>query len=233
MLKILDHLEEWIITFLMGGATLIIFVAVLHRYLAGVAIPGLQDWLLAQDLSWAQELTIIMFVWMAKFGAAYGVRTGIHVGVDVLINRLSDTTRGRFIVFGLFAGALFTGVVGTLGAHFVWENGAHYAIYDWLGRDVSELIEGPTTPDLEWPTWMVYSAVPLGSWLMCFRFLQVLVNFVRGGILPHHDHGHVAGVEKTQPPKPGEEDRVYRMDDALHPHAQGDEVARSRGGDQA
>ena len=25
-----------------------------------------------------------MFVWMAKFGAALGVRTGIHVGVDVL-----------------------------------------------------------------------------------------------------------------------------------------------------
>jgi len=24
-----------------------------------------------------------MFIWMAKFGAAYGVRTGIHVGVDV------------------------------------------------------------------------------------------------------------------------------------------------------
>ena len=29
-----------------------------------------------------------MFVWMAKFGAAYGVRTGIHVGVDVLVNQL-------------------------------------------------------------------------------------------------------------------------------------------------
>jgi len=43
MLKILDHLEEWLITFLMGGATLIVFVAVLHRYAAGWAIPGVQD----------------------------------------------------------------------------------------------------------------------------------------------------------------------------------------------
>ncbi len=34
-----------------------------------------------------------MFIWMAKFGAAYGVRTGIHVGVDVLINRLNDRWR--------------------------------------------------------------------------------------------------------------------------------------------
>ncbi|MBL8528413.1 MAG: TRAP transporter small permease, partial [Burkholderiales bacterium] len=31
-MKILDRLEEWLITFLMGGATLIIFAAVVHRY---------------------------------------------------------------------------------------------------------------------------------------------------------------------------------------------------------
>jgi hypothetical protein len=66
----------------------------------GLAIPGLQDWLLSINLSWAQELTIIMFVWMAKFGAAYGVRTGIHVGVDVLINRLNEKVRAKFIIFG-------------------------------------------------------------------------------------------------------------------------------------
>ena len=83
-MKFLDHLEEWLIASLMGAATLIIFVAVVHRYLSGFAIPGLQDWLLRINTSWAQELTIYMFVWMAKFGAAYGVRTGIHVGVDVM-----------------------------------------------------------------------------------------------------------------------------------------------------
>src|SRR6266576_3480313 len=88
MLKWLDHLEEWLIAFLMGAATLVIFVAVVHRYAAGLAIPGVQDFLIRIDLSWAQELCIYMFVWMAKFGAAYGVRTGIHVGVDVMINRL-------------------------------------------------------------------------------------------------------------------------------------------------
>ena len=32
MLKVLDHLEEWLISFLMGAATLIIFAAVMHRY---------------------------------------------------------------------------------------------------------------------------------------------------------------------------------------------------------
>ena len=213
-MKILDHLEEWIITLLMGGATTIIFVSVMHRYLAGLSIPGLQDWLLSLNVSWAQELCIIMFVWMAKFGAAYGVRTGIHVGVDVLINRLSDRSRAKFIIFGLLAGALFTGVVATLGAHFVWENGAHHAFLQMTGAEIGEVPEGPTTPDLEWPTWMVYSAIPLGSSLMCFRFLQVALNFVRTGELPHHDHGHVDGLEEVLPVDAD----VYSMDDNLHMH---------------
>lgn len=217
-MKALDHLEEWLITFLMGTATVIIFAAVVHRYVSGYDIPVVQDWLLGLNFGWAQELCIIMFVWMAKFGAAYGVRTGIHVGVDVLINRLQDSTRARFIIFGLLAGALFTGIVGTLGATFVWENGAHYSIFKFLGMNTGDLPEGPTTPDLEWPTWIVYCAVPFGSYLMCFRFLQVTVGFVRSGELPHHDHGHVDGMDEEPLTAPGNEDKIFRMDDELHPH---------------
>ena len=213
-MKFLDHLEEWLVTFLMGGATLIIFVAVVHRYAAGMAIPGVQDWLLSISLSWAQELTIIMFVWMCKFGAAYGVRTGIHVGVDVLINRMNKQNRGKFVIFGLCAGIVFTGIVATIAAGFVWENGAHHFWLNLLGRSVEGVPEGPTTPDLEWPTWMVYSAVPLGTSLMCFRFIQVLVMFVKTGDLPHHDHGHVDGLEIDPDDV---EANPYALADNLHP----------------
>jgi len=199
-MKFLNHLEEWFITFLMAGATLIIFLAVGHRYAAGWPIPVVQDWLLELNLGWAQELCIIMFVWMAKFGAAYGVRTGIHVGVDVLINQMKKPLRGKFIIFGLLAGATFTAIVAYFGFNFVWENGMHYAVYSLLGIASPDMFAGPTTPDLEWPTWAVYSAVPFGSTLMCFRFLQVTVNFIRSGELPKHDHGHVEGVEEIKIP---------------------------------
>jgi C4-dicarboxylate transporter DctQ subunit len=194
-MKVLDHLEEWFITFLMFGATVIIFIAVAHRYVAGLPIPGLQDRLIRLDLSWAQELCIIMFVWMAKFGAAYGVRTGIHVGVDVLINRLPDAWRKKSVLLGLAGGILFTGIVGTLGVRFIWENGMHYALFTLLGIATGDVPQGPTTPDLECPTWIVYSAVPLGSYLMCFRFIQVSWSFARTGELPHRDYGRVEGLE--------------------------------------
>jgi C4-dicarboxylate transporter, DctQ subunit len=196
-MKLLDRLEEVIIATLIGAATVVIFVAVVHRYLAGLPIPGVQDYLLKLNFAWAQEVCIYMFVWMAKFGAAYGVRTGIHVGVDVVINRLDAPMRSKFVIFGLLAGALFTGVVGTLGAHFVIE---------MSGTD-------QTSPDLEWPMWIIYLAIPLGSYLMCFRFLQVCVAFLRTGELPHHDHGHVDGLEEEKP----EDANWFRMDDNLHP----------------
>ena len=54
ILRFLDHFEEWVITFLMAAATLIIFVAVVHRYSSGLPIPGVQDFLLSLNLGWAQ-----------------------------------------------------------------------------------------------------------------------------------------------------------------------------------
>ena len=197
-MKVLDHLEEWIITFLMGAATVVIFVAVLHRYAAGLRVPVVQDHLLALNLSWAQELCIFMFVWMCKFGAAYGVRTGIHVGVDVLVNRLPPLWREKAVYLALFCGMLFTGIIGVLGTRFVWENGMHHAVASALGLDVGDLPPGPTTPDLEWPTWVIYSAVPLGSFLMCFRFAQVALRFLRTGELPKHDPAKVEGIAEEE-----------------------------------
>jgi C4-dicarboxylate transporter DctQ subunit len=127
-----------------------------------------------------------MFIWMAKFGAAYGVRTGIHVGVDVLIKRLGDNSRKWVILFGLLGGATFTAIVGTMGAKFV---------YELMHTD-------QVSPDLEIPSWIVYGCIPLGSYLMCFRFLQVSWAYFRTGELPHHDAANVDGIEVTSPAAP-------------------------------
>jgi C4-dicarboxylate transporter DctQ subunit len=186
LMKLLDRLEEVLIAFLMAAATLVIFGAVAHRYLATVSFT--QDLVLRFDVSWAQELCIFMFVWMAKFGAAYGVRQGIHVGVDVLVRKLPDAQRKFMTVFALLCGALFTGIVAALGANFVW----HMAHTD------------QTSADLEVPMWLVYLCVPLGSSLMSFRFLQVGWRFLQTGELPHHDHGQVAGVDEAEPLLVGE-----------------------------
>jgi TRAP-type C4-dicarboxylate transport system permease small subunit len=199
LLRILDRLEEWIIAVLIGAATCLTFVAVVHRYGAsqsvvlgswakahglialGLACDAVYEALAGINLSWAQELATYMFVWMAKFGAALGVRTGIHVGVDVFVKQLTPATRTPVIVFALLCGALFTGIIGTLGAIYVYE-----------------LDPDQVSPELEWPSWLIYLCIPLGSYLMCFRFLQVMWRYLRTGVEPHQGHG----LEYEVPPTP-------------------------------
>jgi len=93
-----------------------------------------------------------------------------------------QTNRRKIVVlFGLLCGALFTFVVGTMGAKFVIE------LYP----------TDQVSPDMELPRWIIFLCVPLGSYLMCFRFLQVAWAFFWTGELPHHDPGHVEGVDES------------------------------------
>jgi C4-dicarboxylate transporter, DctM subunit len=214
--RALDHLEEWLIATLIAAATALIFVAVLHRYGAGVSIDlskwaaargvpfvpeilkAIYLWLAALDISWAQELCIYMFIWMAKFGAAYGVRTGIHVGVDLLVNMLDPGNRRRVILFAIACGAFFTATIALFGLAFV-----------------SEMFKtGQQSNDLEAPMWIVYLAIPLGSGLMCYRFLQVAWSFYWTGELPHHNEAKVEGIEVNVPalhPEPVAPTEVVRQ----------------------
>ncbi|MBT9247341.1 TRAP transporter small permease [Gemmobacter fulvus] len=198
LLRFLDRFEEILITLLMALGVTLIFVAVVHRFSIGFAadlvgfarahdMPTLQAAARATfkaingiKLTWAQEACIYLFVWMAKFGAAYGVRTGIHVGVDILVEKLEGTKRRVITIIAMSGGVLFTAVITWIGTDFVY----HVAK------------GGQTSPDLELKMWIIYLAVPFGSALMCFRFIQALYLFITTGFIAHHDHGAVDGLDE-------------------------------------
>ena len=198
MLRLLDRLEEVMIATLIAVATLLIFLSVTHRFAIGFAADmvafareGEREQLMAfarslfksinaLKMTWAQEACIYLFVWMAKFGAAYGVRTGIHVGVDILAERLEGNARKIITIIAMSGGVIFTAIIVVIGTDFV--------LHVRQG--------GQITPDLEIPSWIVYLAVPLGSALMCFRFIQALYKYVTTGEVAHHDHGAVDGLDE-------------------------------------
>ena len=198
LLRILDRFEEILISVLMAVAVTLIFVAVVHRFSLSAAadmvgfarshdMPGLQSAARSTfkainsiKLTWAQEACIYLFVWMAKFGAAYGVRIGIHVGVDILVERLQDPAKRIVTTIAMSGGIIFTGIVVWIGTDFVY--------HVRLG--------GQTSPDLEMPMWIIYLAVPLGSGLMCFRFIQALYLYLTTGYIAHHDLSSVDGVDE-------------------------------------
>jgi C4-dicarboxylate transporter DctQ subunit len=151
--RMLDRFEEWIILSFMAVATLVTFVSVMMRYTMGTGF------------TWSTELTIYLFIWMAKFGAAYGVRTGIHVGVDYVVNKVEGAKRRFLVIAGMVLGITFTGIISFFGARWViFIHGT-----------------GQISPDLEWPMWIIYLAIPFGSGLMCYRFIQSLLRFLRSG----------------------------------------------------
>jgi C4-dicarboxylate transporter DctQ subunit len=198
MLRFLDRLEEVLIATLIAVATVLIFLAVTHRFaiglaadLVGYARAGEMEGLTAfakslfktingLKMTWAQEACIYLFVWMAKFGAAYGVRTGIHVGVDILSERLEGNARRTITTIAMTGGVIFTAILTWIGTDFVWH--VRHG--------------GQTSPDLEMKMWIIYLAVPLGSALMCFRFVQALHKFLTTGEIAHHDHGAVDGLDE-------------------------------------
>ena len=120
-----------------------------------------------------------MFVWMAKFGAAYGVRTGIHVGVDVLINRLPPA-----LAQGLRA-------VRAARRRAVHRHRRHARREVRLGhratptqcRPTSRCRSGSSTVR---PARLVPDVLPLPAGR---------VGVLRTGELPHHDVAHVEGID--------------------------------------
>ena len=99
--------------------------------------------------------------------------------------------RKPVIVFSLLCGAFFAGIIAAFGGSFV----------DQMFRT------GEQSNDLEAPMWFVYLAIPLGSGLMSFRFLQVAWTYYWTGEMPHHSEAHVDGIDADVP--------------ALHPASSG------------
>ncbi|MDR3073379.1 MAG: TRAP transporter small permease, partial [Deltaproteobacteria bacterium] len=73
ILKWLDeHLEEAVIFTTLSSMSLIIAVQVVMRY-------GFQA-----SLSWSEEVSRYLFIWLVYVGISYGVKKSAHVSVTVL-----------------------------------------------------------------------------------------------------------------------------------------------------
>jgi len=113
----------------------------MHRYLIGIPCFIVA---VSINLSWRRNCALHVRVG-GEVRRGYGVRTGIHVGVDVLVNQLKSPWRNIVVLFGLFCGAFFTAVIGTMGAKFV----------------IGLMYTDQVSPDLEIPSWLVISAFRL------------------------------------------------------------------------
>jgi C4-dicarboxylate transporter DctQ subunit len=142
---IIDRIEEFLISILLGAATLLVFAQVVARYVFNTGI------------TWAPELVEHFFLWTVMIGASYGFKHGVHLGVDVLMKKLPDGARRVMALVAVLISLGFTGSMFYLSIFYV------------LDSYKMEII----TVDLEIPQWIPHLALPIGFLMISIRLLQV------------------------------------------------------------
>ncbi len=149
--RILSRFEEWATTILITVAVTVTFLEVIQRYVFG------------GSLGWANEVTIYTVIWATLIGASLGVREGIHIGVDVVVERM-PLRIARVVTFVvLLLSAAWVLMVGFWGVDFV----------------TFQMKTGRLTPEMEIPAWTMYLSVPVSMFMMAFRFVQAAATYWR------------------------------------------------------
>ena len=140
-------------------------MVVLSLTILSVCLEIIMRYFLNRPLYWVVELTEYGLLYVTFLGAAWLLRQGGHVQVDIMVNFLNARGRKRCAVFSSAMGLAVSLLLTVFGA---------IATYDHLIRGIYK----PTV--LEFPTGIVLAAIPLGSLFLSARFLILLLDKVFG-----------------------------------------------------
>ncbi len=154
-LKFLDeNFERYVCIVLMSSMTLILAVQVFMRYV------------MRDSLSWSEELARYIFVWLIYIGISYGAQIMKHIKIEAAL--LLFPVRARPYV-ELVGDLLFLGF-------------SLFVVYSSWGIVEKQLMLGQTSPAIQMPMWMLYSAPTVGFALTAIRQVQAIIyrlNLIR------------------------------------------------------
>lgn len=151
-MKLIDHLEEWIVALMLVLMTILTFLQVVLRYVFN------------SGFTWALELTTLFFAIMVFVGIGYGIRVGFHIGVDALVVKLPARAQHAMGIVVVLLCLLYAGVV----------------LYGSVQYVTKMHTVGIEMQDLPIPVWAARSVLPLGYALLAFRLGQVLWRLATG-----------------------------------------------------
>ena len=171
--------EENVLAVILALITFVSFFQVVARYGFNSGWTG------------ALEFTRLLFAWMILFGMSYGLKQGMHLGVDAVVRLLPKPAFRVLAIFGALCAFLYAAILiesawlGILGA----DTSGGAMVY-W-----SKMYQiGIGLDDLRYPEWMqdsfglqervqrwiAYLILPIGLGLFGFRALQAAVAIWRG-----------------------------------------------------
>ncbi len=175
----INRFEENVLAILLTLLTLLSFTQVVLRYGFNSGIDG------------ALELNSIMFAWLILFGMSYGIRTNIHLGVDVFIRMLPKKAFKIVALFGAAATLLYAVIL--ISSDWMVIFGADTrggAVTYWSKMFQIDL----GLEDVKFPTWfyeplgldervkrwVAYLILPIGLSLLAFRSAQAFIAIFTG-----------------------------------------------------
>jgi C4-dicarboxylate transporter DctQ subunit len=146
-----DRIEETMVGLLGLIALVIGLLQVIGRYFDP-----------AQAISYAEEVIVYLIIWAIMIVSSQLVRRDGHVRPDLVLRLLPPRYLRIVEIFNCLVAVVFCGAL-------VW--------YGWQIVDTSLLIDETSSTDLQFPMWIYYLALPVGSALMLVRYVMRLVRF--------------------------------------------------------
>ena len=116
----------------------------------------------ARAISYAEEVIVYLIIWAIMIVSSQLVRRDGHVRPDLVLRLLPPRYLRIAEIFNCLVAIVFCGAL-------VW--------YGWEIVDTSLLINETSSTDLQFPMWIYYLSLPVGSALMLVRYVMRLARF--------------------------------------------------------
>ena len=150
--KIIDNIEEIVCLIALSVMTILTFSNVVTRYVFNFS------------MNFAEEISTYSFVLLSLFGASIALKRGAHLGFTLVADHVPPAVARAFEVISALAGILFSGVI----------------FYFGIRMTMTQFQRGQLSLGVQIPEWIYGSFVPLGSFFLLIRFIELLVQGLRG-----------------------------------------------------
>ncbi len=150
--NILSKIEQYFIGILLLVIALLLFVNVVLRFFGS-------------SIVWSEELARYAIVWLTFIGSSVCIYKGAHIGVDAIMNLLSDKGKKILLLSTILLSIIFT------------------ILFTYLSIVITKGVytNNQVSATLKIPMVYVYGAMPVGGVLMLLRYTQEFFLKLKGG----------------------------------------------------
>lgn len=148
----LSKIEQYFVGILLLAIAFLLFINVVLRFFGS-------------SLVWSEEVARYSIVWLTFIGSSVCVYKGAHIGVDAIMNVLSEKGKKILLLITILMSIVFT-ILFTYFSFVITKN-------VFTTNQVSSTIKVPMV--------YVYGAMPVGGILMLIRYIQEFSKQLKGG----------------------------------------------------